>query len=336
MTNTLNHRVNPSLMTGLTATGSSQATAFPLTNNTLHEFTTVASSTGAILPIGVTPSEVTIYNNGASTLTLYPPKGGSIDSGTANASVSLAAGTGVTFWASTPSNWYYLVTPGESGGGSVTLTGAVVGSGTGTIATSIGTIPDLILPSAGPTRFISGPFINVTGPGNAIANTTTQTSLFTGAAFRSGQSLTIPANTLMAGDEIEIALLGTFSCNGNPFITISVLLGSTVVMQGTINGMFGTTTNGEWVLGLSPTKIWFPQVGASGGCSGIGQFVAVNSGPTNALSACFLYSGAQSGTGNLISLDTTAALAFDVRIQWNTAGPSNTIQLLGGTVKKSG
>ena len=41
MTNTLNHRVNPSLMTGLTATGSSQSTAFPLTNNTLHEFTKV-------------------------------------------------------------------------------------------------------------------------------------------------------------------------------------------------------------------------------------------------------------------------------------------------------
>jgi hypothetical protein len=336
MTNTLNHRVNPSLMTGLTATGSSQATAFPLTNNTLHEFTTVASSTGAILPIGVTPSEVTIYNNGASTLTLYPPKGGSIDAGTANASVSLAAGSGVTFWASTPSNWYYLVTPGESGGGSVTLTGAVVGSGTGTIATSIGTIPDLILPSAGPTRFISGPFINVTGPGNAVQNTTAFTSLFTGAALRSGQSLAIPANSLLAGDEIEISLTGTFGCNGNPSLTIRVLLGGTTIMQGDTGGQFASTTNGQWILGVVPTKIWFPQVGASGGATGFGELFTVNNGAGNNLSACNLYSGTQVGSGSLISVNTTGALALDVQVQWSAADPLNTIQLLGGTIKKSG
>jgi hypothetical protein len=336
MTNTLNHRVNPSLMTGLTATGSSQATAFPLTNNTLHEFTTVASSTGAVLPIGVTPSEVTIYNNGASTLTLYPPKGGSIDSGTANASVSLAAGTGVSFWASTPSNWYHLVTPGESGGGSVTLTGAVTGTGTGTIATTLGAIPFLNLPSAGSSRFITGTFINVAGPGNPVAQTTTQTSLFTGATFRSGQSLTIPANSLEDGDEIEISLFGTFGCTGNPGLVISVMLGGTVVMQGSISGMAESTTNGEWVLGVVPTKIWFPQVGASGGCAGIGEFFAINNGSTNALSACNLFSGAGIGSGTLVSINTTAALALDVQVTWNNPASANSIQLLGGTVKKSG
>ena len=112
-TNTLGHRLRPSIQTGLTATGSSQATAFALTNNTLHEFTTVNGSTGAVLPVGVTPSEISIFNDGASSLSIYPPRGGSIDAGAANASISLAAGSGATLWASTPINWYRLVTPGS-------------------------------------------------------------------------------------------------------------------------------------------------------------------------------------------------------------------------------
>ena len=533
MTNTLNHRVNPSLLTGLTATGSSQATAFPLTNNTLHEFTTVSSSNGAILPVGKLPSEVSIFNDGASSLTIYPPPGGSIDAGAANASVSLAAGSGVTFWASTPSNWYHLVsasggTPGGSAGqiqfdnagafggftasgdatintstGAVSVTktggtafapsattdttnasnitsgtlasgrlpaisassittgtlpaaqlpttgvsassittgtlpaaqlpalsGAVVSAG-GTGVTTFGTIAattllgnatgataaptaiplganlsivggaltaasgsgglssvasldvlanitgaaavptgntltsifdavfgttlngiitrgasvwnlvsNLILPANGPQRYISGPFLNVTGSGTAVANTTTQTSLFTGATFRSGQSLVLPASSLLAGDEIEIALWGTFSALASTSLTITVLLGSTVIM---VTGALGSTvavTNGEWYLGASPTKIWFPSVGTNGTCAGHGQFLLVESesGPTLA-SAQFFNAGATSGpagTGTLTAVNTTAALALDVRMTWSAASTSNTIQLLGGTIKKSG
>jgi hypothetical protein len=529
MTNTLNHRVNPSLLTGLTATGSSQATAFRLTNNTLHEFTTVSSSNGAILPVGKLPSEVSIFNDGTSSLTIYPPVGGSIDSGTANASVSLAAGSGATFWASTPSNWYHLVssssgggTPGGSSGqiqfdnagafggftasgdatintstsavsvtktggtafapsattdttnasnitsgtlasgrlpaisassittgtlpaaqlpttgvsaSSITtgtlpaaqlpaLSGAVVSAG-GTGATTFGTIAattllgnatgataapaaiplganlsivggaltaaagglssvasldvlanitgaaavptgntltsifdavfgtttngiitrgasvwnlvsNLILPSTGPQRFLSGTFINVTGPGTAIANTTTQASLFTGATFRSGQSLTIPASSLLAGDEIELALWGTLGSLSSAQLTITVMLGSTVIMQNSPAGISTSVTNGEWYIGTQPTKIWFPQVGASGACAGHGQFQGVLAASSSNLFSILLYNGADLGTGSLIAVNTTAALTLDVRAQWNTASASNTIQLLGGTIKKSG
>jgi hypothetical protein len=89
--NTLGHRIKPAVQTGLTATGSAQATALALTNNTLHEFTSVSSSAGAILPLGVTPSTISIFNDGASSLSIYPPTGGSIDGAAANASVTLAA-----------------------------------------------------------------------------------------------------------------------------------------------------------------------------------------------------------------------------------------------------
>jgi hypothetical protein len=335
MSNTLGHRLRPALQTGLTATGSSQATAFPLTNNTLHEFTTVAASTGAILPVGVTPSEVTIYNSGASTLTLYPPMGGSIDAGSANASVSLAAGSGVTLWASTPSNWYYLVTPGTGGGG------GTPGGSNGQLQInsdgSFGGVPNLIAPSTGPPQYLGGPFINITGPGTAVANTTTPASLFTGATFRSGQSLTIPANSLIAGDEIEITLWGTFGvAASNPRLTITVLLGSTVVMSSTNGGMAATATNGQWVLGAAPTRIWFPQVGSSGGCSAYGSWNGVLSASTESVQGFGLFSGAGLGTGSLIALDTTIAHALDVQVAWSVADPASTIQLLGGTIKKSG
>jgi hypothetical protein len=534
MTNTLNHRVNPSLLTGLTATGSSQATAFRLTNNTLHEFTTVSSSNGAILPVGKLPSEVSIFNDGTSSLTIYPPVGGSIDSGTANASVSLAAGSGATFWASTPSNWYHLVssssgggTPGGSSGqiqfdnagafggftasgdatintstGAVSVTktggtafapsattdttnasnitsgtlasgrlpaisassittgtlpaaqlpttgvsassittgtlpaaqlpalsGAVVSAG-GTGVTTFGTIAattllgnatgataaptaiplganlsivggaltaassggglssvasldvlanitgaaavpagntmtsifdavfgttlngivtrgasvwnlvsNLILPANGPQRYISGPFINVTGPGTAVANTTTQTSLFTGATFRSGQSLTIPANSLLAGDEIEFSLWGTFSAAATVNLSIQILLGGTPIMASNTSGVTTSVTNGEWYL-ATPTKIWFPQVGASGACAGHGAFQAVESASSNALASIQIYNfipgTSAAGTGSLNAVNTTIALPLDFKVSWSVASASNTIQLIGGTIKKSG
>lgn len=330
MSNTLSHRLRPALQTGLTAVGSSQATAFALTNNTLHEFTTVASSTGAILPVGVTPSEVTIYNSGANALTLYPPLGGSIDVGSANASVSLAAGSGATFWASTPSNWYYLVTPGEGGGGSVTLTGAVTGTGTGTIAT---TIPNVSPPTTGPTRFLSGPFINVLTAGNAIANTTTATSIFTGATFRSGQSLTIPANSLIAGQAIRFNLVGTFGVSGAGVnFTLSILLGGTTVAKTQTNGFAGGATAMQWLLG-PPTQVWFPAVGSSGLYMGYGTWQGVLSATANSVQAWSLCNGFGVGGGAMNSIDTTPALALDVQIQWGTASASDTYQLLGGNIE---
>jgi predicted RecA/RadA family phage recombinase len=212
------------------------------------------------------------------------------------------------------------------------------------VSHSAGIVPDPGFTS-GTTRFLredatwATPLIaNITGPGNAIANTTTQTSLFTGAAFLPGQSLTIPANSLEAGDEIEILLFGAFSCSGNPGMTVNVMLGSTVVMQGTLSGMTETTTNGQWVIGAVPTRFCFQQVGVNGGCMGYGQVAFVNSASGNALSTFNLYSGSGAGlgSGTLVAIDTTRDLAFDVQIAWNTANASDTIQLLAGNVTKAG
>lgn len=75
---------------GETATGSSAGTAFSVSACNTY-FTTVAASTGAILPPGNTggPSTVSLGDEymianvgGAATLTVYPPTGGTINGGT--------------------------------------------------------------------------------------------------------------------------------------------------------------------------------------------------------------------------------------------------------------
>ena len=71
--NALSGGQNEIYVNGLTATGTSQATAYQLPGGAaLVEFDTVASSTGAALPFCIAGQEFLLYNNGAQTLTVYP------------------------------------------------------------------------------------------------------------------------------------------------------------------------------------------------------------------------------------------------------------------------
>ena len=96
-----------SLQLSQTATGSNQATAFAITSSTT-EFTTVASSTGAILPVlRVTANDALyIVNNGANTLSVYPPLGFKIGTAATNAAVSIAAGKAGEFVARGDGNYF--------------------------------------------------------------------------------------------------------------------------------------------------------------------------------------------------------------------------------------
>jgi hypothetical protein len=107
------------IYTTLTAVGITQATAFQLLNNCSHEFTTVATGAGAVLPPPNLPwqNDITVANNSAVAMLVYPPVGGSINAGTENASFSLVAGGSVTFWASSPTNWQNRQSGGGSSGG---------------------------------------------------------------------------------------------------------------------------------------------------------------------------------------------------------------------------
>lgn len=82
--------INGSVATGLTAAGNNQATGLALTAS-INVFGTVAASAGAVLPLGRAGDSVTVRNGGANALSVYPPVGGSINGGSTNAAVSVAA-----------------------------------------------------------------------------------------------------------------------------------------------------------------------------------------------------------------------------------------------------
>lgn len=80
---------------GLTAAGSTQGTALALPSD-FNQFSTVAASTGAILPPAGFQYQVTdtviVVNHGASALTVYPATGGKIGTGATNAGLSVPSG----------------------------------------------------------------------------------------------------------------------------------------------------------------------------------------------------------------------------------------------------
>lgn len=64
---------NHSYQYGISAAGSTQATATALPNNTrLVQIDTTGASTGVNLPPAFKGNVISLYNNGASTLTVYP------------------------------------------------------------------------------------------------------------------------------------------------------------------------------------------------------------------------------------------------------------------------
>lgn len=138
-----------------TATGSSQTTAFQLPNNCDVEFTTVAASTGAMLPVGKLASAVKVWNGGLNALSVYPPVGGKVNAGSLNAAYSLAAGAGIELFASGPLTWY---------------SASQVGSGTGTVTSVAVTVPG--------NMGVTGSPITSTGT-FAITSTTPALSVFT-------------------------------------------------------------------------------------------------------------------------------------------------------------
>lgn len=78
---------------GITATGATQGTAYALGAVNSH-FTTVAASTGALLPVASAPGEeLRVFNYGANSLSVYPPVGGKCNNGVINTAVALAANT---------------------------------------------------------------------------------------------------------------------------------------------------------------------------------------------------------------------------------------------------
>ena len=89
---------------GLSASGTTQANAYVLTASA-SEFSSVATGTGALLPVVQIGSAVTIYNDGANPLSVYPQNGGQIGTGSINAPFLIAPGSMASFRQMTAMTW---------------------------------------------------------------------------------------------------------------------------------------------------------------------------------------------------------------------------------------
>ena len=99
----INHGASD-VRTGLSAAGSTQATALPLPGDG-NIFSTVAASQGAILLDRDIGDVIWVVNGGASALLVYPPVGGQINALAANAGFSLATGRAAKFVRISATRW---------------------------------------------------------------------------------------------------------------------------------------------------------------------------------------------------------------------------------------
>jgi len=95
-----------SVATGISAAGSTQGTATSITKD-FNVVSTVAASTGVILP-AIAGVRMTVINNGANPLAVYPPSTGAINSQAANAAYSMSVGARLDFISVTTLQWYTL------------------------------------------------------------------------------------------------------------------------------------------------------------------------------------------------------------------------------------
>lgn len=96
-----------SVALGITATGTSQGTA-ELLSSEFNVVSTVPVNSGVKLPETTGGMRLTVVNSSANAVNVYPNTSASINSGSANAAYSLAAGSRLDYVSVSASKWYTL------------------------------------------------------------------------------------------------------------------------------------------------------------------------------------------------------------------------------------
>ncbi len=172
----------------------------------------------------------------------------------------------------------------------------------------------------------SVPIWAATSAGTPITNSTSSTSIFTGAS--SIGSLTIPANTLQVGSRLRFNIFGTLSANAtsSPTLTIKFLLGGATLSSWTTPAAATTYSGIGWITYESPIGFLVQAIGSSGKIIGVGGFNGFG------WTANLFSNNALSAPPSQVTINTTTALAVDLQFQWSVASASESIQLLGGTI----
>ena len=172
----------------------------------------------------------------------------------------------------------------------------------------------------------SVPIWAATSAGTPITNSTSSTSIFTGAS--SIGSLTIPANTLQVGSRLRFNIFGALSANAtsSPTLTIKFLLGGATLSSWTTPAVATTYSGIGWLTYESPIGFLVQAIGSSGKIIGVGAFNGFG------WTANIFSNNALNAAPSQVTINTTISQAIDVQFQWSVASASESIQLLGGTI----
>ena len=96
-----------SVSTGIVAAGTTQSGATLLTSE-INVIATVPSNSGVLLPVTTGGLRITVVNASATAVNVYPNTSASINSGSANAAYSLAAGSRLDYTSVSATKWYTL------------------------------------------------------------------------------------------------------------------------------------------------------------------------------------------------------------------------------------
>jgi hypothetical protein len=96
-----------SVATGVSAAGTVQGNATAILKD-FNVVSTVATGAGVVLPTAVAGMNIGVFNTSANAVLVYPAVNGIINSQSANASYSLAAGGRLQFVATSTTQWYTL------------------------------------------------------------------------------------------------------------------------------------------------------------------------------------------------------------------------------------
>jgi hypothetical protein len=277
------------LVTGLSALGTSQATAYKLVDQATYEFTTVPAGSGAVLPVARLPSSVSIYNAGANTLAIYPAPGGTINGGSVNGPITLTAGSGITLWASSLSSWYTSST-GTAGSSPGTVTSIATAAGltggpitsSGTLAIAAGGVGTTQLAIAGVTY----PKLQNVSAGALLGNPT-------GSAGEPGE-ITLGANLSFSGT----TLVATGGGGGGSGTVTSIVAGA---------GLSGGTITTSGTLAIASSGVTYGNIQNVGASSLLGNPTGSAAAPSEiTLAGGLMFSGSTLTTSFL-----TATALFD-------------------------
>ena len=100
--------ISGDVATALTASTTTQATATAITAD-ISVFTTVASTGAVILPVGGAADILIMNGQATNALIVFPPVGGTINGGSANASYSQAVSKCARYVTADGLNWYAMI-----------------------------------------------------------------------------------------------------------------------------------------------------------------------------------------------------------------------------------